>query len=71
MSRVRYNAWDLLGDVGGFNDGLISFFSLLLGQYSAFAFFKEFLSEEIVDDVDSSDEKGDYGKKVIYQVRSN
>ena len=21
--RVRYSVWDLLGDVGGFNDGLI------------------------------------------------
>ena len=37
-SRVRYNCWDLLGDVGGFNDGLYLVCSMLLSTYAGFAF---------------------------------
>ena len=38
MQRVRYNVWDLLGDVGGFNDGLLLLCSIFMSTYSAFAF---------------------------------
>ena len=30
-SRMRYNFWDLLGDVGGFHDGLVLVASLFMG----------------------------------------
>ena len=41
--RQRYNIWDLLGDVGGFHDGLIIVFSLFMGSYSALAFKIDYL----------------------------
>ena len=33
--RVRYTCWDLLGDVGGFNDGLTFIFEAIMGTYAA------------------------------------
>jgi len=38
MKRTRYNIWDLLADVGGFNDGLHLLVSFVFGGYSFFAF---------------------------------
>ena len=32
--RTRYNYWDLLGDVGGFNDGLFLIFSIFMSIFS-------------------------------------
>ena len=49
MTRTRYNIWDLLADVGGFNDGLILLVKLLFGSYSYFAFKKDLLSNFHVD----------------------
>ena len=37
-NRTRYNFWDLLADVGGFNDGLFLIASLIFSSYSAFAY---------------------------------
>ena len=37
-SRTRYTAWDLLGDVGGFHDGIFIVVSLFMSSYSAVAF---------------------------------
>ena len=34
QSRMRYNVWDLLGDVGGFNDGLVLVSSILFSFIS-------------------------------------
>ena len=42
-SRVRYNYWDLLGDVGGFNDGLYLIGSLMLSTYARAAFQQDYL----------------------------
>ena len=36
--RVRYNVWDLLGDVGGFYDGLYLIGYFLMAAYSATSF---------------------------------
>lgn len=36
--RSRYTIWDLLGDVGGFNDGLILVCQLLTSFYAAVSF---------------------------------
>ena len=49
MSRVRYNAWDLLGDVGGFNDGLVLVTSLIFSSVSAFSFKKDLINRTFVD----------------------
>ena len=38
LSRVRYNIWDLLADVGGFNDGLVLILSIFMSIYSQFAY---------------------------------
>ena len=52
--RQRYNIWDLLGDVGGFHDGLMIVFSLFMGSYSALAFKIDYLKSTQVDDGSSS-----------------
>ena len=33
-ARTKYNIWDLLGDVGGFNDGLFLVVSLFMAPIS-------------------------------------
>ena len=38
IERTRYNVWDLLGDVGGLNDGLHLLGSFLFSSYAAFSF---------------------------------
>ena len=57
-SRTRYNVWDLLGDVGGFNEGLLIVVSLLMAPYSAFAFKNDYMSASKVDK-----DSADTGKK--------
>ena len=52
-SRARYNCWDLLGDIGGFYDGLIIVGMILFGAYSAFAFQNDLLSGVPYDDDDA------------------
>ena len=47
--RIRYNVWDLLGDVGGFNDGLILVCQLLTGAYTAASFKTKFLASIFYD----------------------
>ena len=47
--RTRYNIWDLLGDVGGFNDGLILVCQLFTGVYSAVSFKTSFLASSYFD----------------------
>ena len=43
--RIRYSVWDLLGDVGGFNDGLFLVCSIFMSSYSAFAYSVDLLSQ--------------------------
>lgn len=47
--RVRYNIWDLLADVGGFNDGLLLLCSIFMSSYSAFSFTLDVLGQFPVD----------------------
>ena len=42
--RTRYTIWDLLGDVGGFNDGLTLVCQLLTSVYTAVSFKTQFLT---------------------------
>ena len=48
-SRIRYNVWDLLADVGGFHDGMHLIASIIFGSYSAFAFKREMISKIYFD----------------------
>lgn len=47
--RAFYTIWDLLGEVGGFNDGLILVGQFLMGVYSAISFQTTFLSHSFYD----------------------
>ena len=49
LKRTRYNVWDLLGDVGGFNDGLNLVASLIFSFYSTFAFSKDLINSTHID----------------------
>ena len=42
QERRRYNLWELLGDVGGFHDGLVLLINLFLAPYAA-GMFKQSL----------------------------
>ena len=47
--RTRYTLWDLLGDVGGFNDGLVLVLQILTSAYSAVSFKTQFLASIYYD----------------------
>ena len=47
-SRTRYNFWDLLGDVGGFNDGMFLVCQIFMTTYAALAFKVDYLSSLVV-----------------------
>ena len=49
QKRIRYSVWDLLGDVGGLNDGLILVCSLLTSAYTAASFKTKFLASIFFD----------------------
>ena len=38
LERSRYNYWDALGDIGGFNDGLVLLLKLFMTRYSSMMF---------------------------------
>ena len=38
MERKRYNYWDALGDIGGFNDGLVLLLRIFMARYSSMMF---------------------------------
>ena len=47
--RTRYNFWDLLGDVGGFHDGLILLAEIFLGFAAQLAFESDYLNGRLLD----------------------
>ena len=49
ITRTRYNWWDLLGDVGGLNDGLHVVGYFLLSAYASFRFKQSILDDVKVD----------------------
>ena len=49
-NRVRYNMWDLLGDIGGFYDGLVIVASILFSRYASFAFHTDLFNGSPFDD---------------------
>ena len=49
IERTRYNVWDLLGDVGGFNDGLHLVGYFLISSYASFSFKQSILKNVKVD----------------------
>ena len=46
---IRYSIWDLLADVGGFNDGIILVCKVFMSGYSAIAFKTEFFNRSSYD----------------------
>ena len=48
-NRIRYNLWDLLGDVGGFDGGLMLISTFLTTAYSAISFKTAYLSSVLID----------------------
>ena len=55
-SRTVYNFWNLLGDVGGFHDGLGLVATLFMGFVSQISFEQNYLLGKRFDEFDS--EKG-------------
>ena len=71
MSRVRYNAWDLLGDVGGFNDGLVLVTSLIFSSVSAFSFKKDLINRTFVDgDVQGCKDESSSSQKISHRDKN-
>ena len=46
IERQRYSMMNVLGDFGGFNDGLVIFPSALMGIYSSY-FFTRMVAKEV------------------------
>ena len=47
--RTRYTIWNLISDVGGFNDGIFLCFAILMGRYSSAAFDVSYINSTYVD----------------------
>ena len=62
-SRTRYSCWDLLGDVGGFNDGLILLCSFIVSPYVAYTFTSELLSSYDVEKDTTSRSRSDLNSR--------
>lgn len=56
-NRAVYNFWNLLGDVGGFHDGLVLVASLFMGFISQMSFEKNYLHDKKLDKFDSEKSK--------------
>ena len=44
QARTRFSIWDLIGEVGGFNDGVFLFCSLFMGRYASSSFAVNYLN---------------------------
>ena len=74
QNRTRYNFWDLLGDIGGFNDGLFLLFSIFMSSYSALAYKIDYLNGKVVDDDEGRKkafESSDRFKEVIKRLKDS
>ena len=58
---MRYNFWDLLGDVGGFHDGLYLLLSLFMASYSSYNFKSAWLHNKTIDTDDISERFAESG----------
>ena len=56
QERTKYGVWDLLGDVGGFHDGMFLVVGILLGPYAAIATRLDFTHKKTIDN--SSSKRG-------------
>ena len=73
IARTRYNVWDLLGDVGGFNDGLHLVGYFLVSTYAAFSYKQSILNNVNVDSeaLKKSSKQTQYENSVRYQTVVN
>ena len=53
QTRTRYNFWDLLGDVGGFHDGLVLVASLFMSFIAQLAFQRDYLDGKLSEGLDN------------------
>ena len=63
-NRTRYSVWDLLGDVGGFNDGLILVCQLLTSAYTAASFRTKYLASSYFDSDNDADSRSSPGHRI-------
>lgn len=52
QERTKYGVWDLLGDVGGFHDGMFLVAAIIIGPYQALAAKLDFTSGKAADNAD-------------------
>lgn len=57
QTRRRYRVWDLLGDVGGFNDGLLLVCQIFMTTYSAVVFKVDWMRYQVFDKGGSQEEQ--------------
>lgn len=70
-SRTRYNIWGLLGDVGGFDSGMILLCKFFTTSYAAASFVTTFLGKTFYDSNDDmKDEPNFANKSVVDSIRS-
>ena len=43
--RVRYSLWSVLGDVGGFHDGLVLLIRIMIAPFAAYNFFFDLIKK--------------------------
>ena len=53
QTRTRYNCWDLLGDVGGFHDGLGLVASLFMGFIAQMTFQRDYTYGKLSEGLDN------------------
>lgn len=53
QERTKYGVWDLLGDVGGFHDGMILIAAIILGPYKTLAAKLDFTNGKAVHNTGS------------------
>ena len=49
QARTRFSIWDLIGNVGGFNDGVFLFCSFFMGSFASNSFAVNYLNSQYVE----------------------
>ena len=63
-NRTRFSIWDLLGDVGGFNDGLVLVCQLITSAYTAASFRTKYLASSYFDSNNDADSRSSPGHRI-------
>ena len=68
QNRTVYNFWDLLGDVGGFHDGLLIVTSLFMGFVAQMAFENAYVHEKMSDGLADSEKDKDFQNSAQFKL---